>query len=118
MQLKPPRIDRVFKRGWLLCAYSFPLAVTIVPTKPEPPPRDQVAQIFASAISTHKFQGAKISDVLLTEAEEEKGFFHYGGEFTVLNAGKSFRCENWSFKIEKIEGHWRVAGLKRGRCND
>jgi hypothetical protein len=98
------------------------LSLTLVPlllwADTKPPPTNDVADIFARAVSAQKFAGSPVRDVMLTDAEIRKNAFRYGSEFTVVRAGKSIRCEDWFFTIERKEGHWVIAEVTRGRCND
>lgn len=82
------------------------------------PASAEASRLIASAISSRKFAGAKVEDVLLTEPEKKGGVYHYKGEFNVLKAGKKVSCEDWTFTVERQNGAWIVGDIARGRCND
>lgn len=99
-------------------ACFFLLSVEAVLTAPVPPGKSEAAEAFKRAVSARQFSGAKISDVLLTDPETGGTAFRYNTEFTVTKAGRSFRCEDWTFSVLHENGQWIVAEIKRGRCND
>lgn len=82
------------------------------------PAASEASQLIASAVSTRKFGGAKVENILLTEPEKKGGVYLYKGEFNVAKAGKKVSCEDWTFTLERQNGAWIVGDIARGRCND
>ena len=82
------------------------------------PAASEASRLIASAISTRKFAGAKVENILITEPEKKGGVYLYKGEFNVAKAGKKVSCEDWTFTLERQNGAWIVGDIARGRCND
>lgn len=82
------------------------------------PATSEASRLIASAISTRKFAGAKVENILITEPEKKGGVYLYRGEFNVAKAGKKVSCEDWTFTLERQNGAWIVGDIARGRCND